>query len=679
MRWIVRIVGAILVLVLLAVAALFLLPSERIAAIATDRFEAATGRAMTVSGQVRPTLWPVLGVRTGEVRIANADWAETPDMVTAEALAVGVDAGALLRGDIRIVEVTLRRPTIALERAADGRGNWELASQEGADAGGASGAASGDAGGSPLSRVSFEAVTLEDADIGFVDRAGGGRTRLTGLDATLSMPDPGGSLSVEATATLNGAPLSLNATVDGLAAALEAGAGAVPVRIDAALGSARLAFVGLAGMAPPAAKGRIEANLPDLGATLAALGPSVPGLAADIGRAAAVSGEVTYTGDTLNLRGARLALDGNAVTGDIDVALSGERPRVVANLTAGALDFSALAADGGEAGSGGSGGAEAGGGWSTAPIDASALHLVDAEVSLLAESLDFGLTRLGRTRLRTSLDAGRAVTDVRELSAFDGNVEGQVIVNARGGLSSRINLSGRSIALRPLLTQFAGFDRLITKGDMAINVLGVGNSMAALMGSLTGEGAIRFGAGEMLGLDLVGMLRTLDPGFMGEGTKTIFDSITATFRIENGVVTNADLQFLAPLLSATGKGRISLADRTLDYTLTPRLLEGQNGGIAVPITFRGSWSSPKISVDFKAAATAAATAGGIDVEKVKEDVRTRVEDRVREELGISGDTSEGTPEDLIRRGIEGGLRDLLGGGRNGNGAGTGGDAGSASE
>lgn len=675
MRWIGRIVGAIVVLVLLGVGALFLLPSERIAAIATDRFEAATGRSMEISGPLRPTLWPVLGVRTGEVRIANADWAETPDMVTAEALAVGVDAGALLRGDIRIVEVTLRRPAIALERAADGRGNWELGSQEGASGAGGSDAGSGDAGGSPLSRVSFEAVTLEDADVRFADRAGGGRTRLTGLDATLSMPDPGGSLGVEATATLNGAPLALSATVEGLAAVFGGGTGAVPVRIEATLGSAKAAFEGHAGLAPTAAKGRIDARVPDLKATLAAIGPSVPGLAADMGRSAALAGEVTFTGDTLNLRGARLALDGNAVAGDIDVALAGERPRVVANLTAGALDFSALAADGGEAGAGGS---AAGGGWSTAPIDASALHLVDAEVSLLSESLDFGLTRLGRTRLRTSLDAGRAVTDVRELSAFDGNVEGQVIVNARGGLSSRINLSGRSIALRPLLTQFAGFDRLITKGDMAINVLGVGNSMAALMGSLTGEGAIRFGAGELLGLDLVGMLRTLDPGFMGEGTKTIFDSITATFRIENGVVTNADLQFLAPLLSATGEGRISLADRTLDYTLTPRLLEGQNGGIAVPITFRGSWAKPKISVDFKAAATAAATAGGIDVEKVKEDVRTRVEDRVREELGISGDTPEGTPEDLIRRGIEGGLRDLLGGGRNGNGAGTGGDAGAGS-
>ena len=83
MRWIYRLIGLIAVLVVVAVGALFLIPSDRIAAVATRQFEAATGRAMTISGPVRPTLWPRLGVRIEGVALANVAGSDAADMVSA--------------------------------------------------------------------------------------------------------------------------------------------------------------------------------------------------------------------------------------------------------------------------------------------------------------------------------------------------------------------------------------------------------------------------------------------------------------------------------------------------------------------------------------------------------------------------------------------------------------------
>ena len=103
--WLIRIFGALAMLVLVLVAILLLLPGDRIAALAVDRIKAGTGRDLSVSGDVRLTLWPVLGVETGPVVLANADWAGPEPMLRAEALAIGVSAPELLRGEVRITRI----------------------------------------------------------------------------------------------------------------------------------------------------------------------------------------------------------------------------------------------------------------------------------------------------------------------------------------------------------------------------------------------------------------------------------------------------------------------------------------------------------------------------------------------------------------------------------------------
>ncbi len=646
MRWLLRVVFGLIALVLVAVATLFLLPAERIAQLAADRFEAATGRAMTIQGEVRPTLWPDLGVTTDAVSIANAGWSQEGPMLRAEGLAIGVDMGVLLGGSVRIKRVEVVRPEIVLEVASDGSANWDFGTSGGAQA------ESGSSGGVPAFTLDLAEVT--DARVILVDHAAGTRSELSDIDASVRLPEFEGAVSYEVAAVMNGQAFSASGEIGAFSTFLSGGA--APVSLSATAGGSTVRFYGNAGLSPVAAGGRLDLDMSDAAAVFALLGQAAPDVPAGLGRQIKLAGDVTFTdGGAITLREGTIQLDQNRFGGGADLSISGERPRITAQLTAGGLDFAALT--GGEAPPDAAGGS----GWSTDPIDVSALGSVDAEISLSAESIDLGATTLGRTRILTTLDAGRAVTDIRELVAFGGTLAGSFVVNSRGGLSVRTNLTASNVALQTLLQETMGYDRLLGQGQVTLNVLGVGNSVNALMNSLSGDGQMSLGKGELRGLDLVGMLRNLDPSFVGEGAKTIFDSMSASFRINEGVLSNEDFKLTAPLLTADGKGTLGLGAQTISYQLGPTLLEGQTGGIRVPVLITGAWADPKIRLDLEALAEQELAD---EVEEVKQQVEEAVTEAVTEELGVTveeGESVEDAVQDELEDRVRDGLRDLLGG------------------
>lgn len=638
MRWILRVISALVVLVVAAVAALFLLPADKIARLVTDQFQAATGRAMTLQGDVRPTLWPDLGVNTGPVSIANAEWSKGGPMVQAEGLSIGVDIMALIGGDVRIKRVEAAAPRILLEVASDGRANWDL---------GSGAASTGGSGGGGLPEFSLERAEISDAAITYVDHGAGSRTALSGIDATVRLPDLRGTADVQMTAAMNGQRFALDASVFGFADFL--GKGAVPVTADLRTGNSTVGFKGRAGVQPVAAGGRLEADLKDMKALFALLGQAAPEVPRGLGQQVGVSGDVTLTdAGRLTLRGGTIRLDDNVLTGAVDVVLAA-KPRVTAQLVAGALDFSALTGGGPVD----EGSAETG--WSRDRIDVSGMQAVDAEIALNAQSLDLGMAKLGRTNTLTKLEGGRAVTEIRELAAYGGALAGSVVVNSRGGLSTRFNLSGDGVALQPLLQDLAGFDRLLAAGDVTVNLLAVGSDMHTLMNSLSGEGTMRLGQGELRGLDLVGMLRHLDASYVGAGAKTIFKSVTASFTVENGVLQNKDLRLTAPILTADGTGKLNFGAQTIDYRVVATLLEGETGGIKVPLMITGPWSKPKFRLDLKALAEQELAD---DVEKLREQAETVVKDKLKEELGVDVENLDDV-EDVLKKELENRVRDGL--------------------
>lgn len=648
MRWIFRILSVVAVLAGLAFVTLALIPSDRIAALAAAEFARLTGRQLVIEGAVQPSLWPVVGVETGRISLANAEWSQSGPMLRAEGLAIGVDLAALLQGRLRITRLDLQSPQILLERAEDGVGNWTFG-----PAGGDPVPAAQDSVATPVSLLSGR---IRDGRLVFVDHATGRRADLSGIEATASLPEAGGAADLALTAVMAGGPVALTARLDAVAPLL---AGAVaPLSLTARAGAARLEFQGRASAAPLAAEGRLTADLSDLADLAAALALPPPALPEGWGaRAVTLEGDLTVTAErSLHLRDAALVLDGRPIRGDADIYTGGPRPRIVAQVTAGDLSL-------GRGDPSGAGGSTAAAGWSTTAIDASALGLADADIGFRAAGLALGPLRLGAVNGRLALDRSRAVLTLAEVAAYQGALSGTLVANGRDGLSVSADLALKGVALQPLLTDLGATSRLVAQGDMATQLLGGGTSVAAIVESLSGNLQVRLGAGRIEGLDLAGILATLDPARAQAGGDTAFDRLEATFAIAGGQMTGDDLQLDGRLVTATGAGRIGLGSRDIDYRLRPVARTGADGtgGLGLPVWITGPWADPQIRLDLEALTQ---ERFGAEAEAAEAEARARaraLEDELRQKAADELGAAQGEDlEDAARRKLEEELQRQIG-------------------
>jgi AsmA protein len=652
MRWIIRIVVTLVSLAVVAVGAVFLIPAERIARIAESQFEANTGRKLTITGGVSPTLWPRLGVTLEGVAISNADWAGAEPMLEASRLDVGVGMSALLGRDVVVEAFEVEAPIIRLARNAQGQANWDFLTELG-------GEDEEDGGGPGVNSVSLPKGTITGATIIYDDASTGLRKELEALDATLRLDDLAGEAQVDVSALMDGQSVSLSAQVAGLQPLLDGGVQGISA--TATLGANQVSFDGVAGIEPMQAKGGVEGVVADHPSLFGLMGQPAPRIPEGLGQRVEFGGNLTLTPEMdVFFRDASLALDQNRLAGDIDVRLAGEVPQVTARLAGDRLDFSAMSTDTSE----GDGAANAGaGGWSEARLDVSGLSAVNGDFTFKANALDLGSIQLGKTALSGSLDRSRMVTRFENIEAFDGLVSGQFVVNNRAGLSVGGDMIADRVAMQRLLSDFAGFERLVADASLSLKFLGVGDTLDAIMRSLSGEGRLDVGAGELLGLDIAGMIRNFDAAYVGEGSKTVFDDITASFTIADGTLRNDDLNFTASLLTATGAGALDLGAQTVDYRLVPVALAAQiDEGISVPVLITGPWSNVKYRPDLKSLLDRELEE---EKEKLKAAARAReaelkakAEAKLVEELGVTRGEGQSV-EEAVKDGLEEKAKDAL--------------------
>ena len=642
MKWIIRAIGILLLILVVAVGPLFLLPADRIARIAADQLRNLTGREVTITGDVGLTFWPVLGVTAGGLEVGNADWAKDGAMLSAANAAIGVDAMALIRGEIKITNIEAQSPTIRLEQRRDGRASWQFS-----DGGGEAAIETAPTAPARSPRpLTIQRLNITDATL-IYDAEGSDLVRFDGVDLSLDWPERAGDAVIKAALRPAADRVSIEATINRFDQFLNGDIRPLRARVDTKGGGVSL--TGRAGLAGAVA-GDLWLKTSDTGRFLAALGVADIALPQGLGKTADINLDLTLTPDRhLALREVVADLGGNALTGAADITLNGT-PDVNAQINVGALDLT------GFAGSAPSGAAPASStpasasptGWSKAPIDASALSAFNGEVALRADSIDLGTLSLGATRVLLRNDRSRLVAELREIRAYAGVISGEFVVNNRNGLSVGGALNATSIAMQPLLQQTAGLGRFHGTADAEVSFLGSGASLDAIMRSLSGSGAVNVGRGHIEGIDLDALMGNFDV----EGGTTVFDSLAATFDMDQGVLRNDDLLMQLPNFTATGTGQVGLGAQTLDYTVTPKALR-VNGdrGLAIPVRIFGPWAAPQIKPDLQAALD-------MNFAKEKEQARQKLNEKLEEELGVSRqdgqsveDAGKQKVEDELRRGL----------------------------
>ncbi|WP_171176062.1 AsmA family protein [Ruegeria sp. HKCCA4633] len=650
MKWLMRILFVVVAVLGLVIGALLLMPGEKLGAILAEQVKAQTGRDLTLSGDVRLSFWPVLGMETGPVQFGNASWAESEPMLSADSLAVGVDAAALWNGDLRIKRVFADNPVLRLE-TSEGQVNWEFGTSapasttnktESAGTNGATG------------EVTLDQLELTNARLIYVEN-GATQMDFSGVTLAASWPEVTSPMIMQATMAALGGAVEVDLKIPDLPAFSDGDVTALELSLTAPGGE--IGFDGRVNLAGEM-DGTTKVVARDSERMFAAFGQAGVYIPPGLGRRANIVAHMTYTQDgRISLRDMTAQLDNNRFKGEADITIS-DPPQIVARLDTGDFDLSRISESEPTKGGTSKSSEPPVDGWSKEPIDASVLALANGKIRLTANSIAVPGMTFGKSDLTLSLDRSRAVLEMHPATLFAGQLNGQMVANNRNGLSVGGNITASGIDLKQALATLVGVERLSGSAAGSLEFLGVGQSEDQIMRSLSGKGNLDVGSGVISGFDLD---RLMGRG-TGSGGTTVFNSLTGSFTMDQGVLANKDLLMSLKNYRADGAGQVGLGARDIDYLFTPVALRANSGqGISVPVRIVGPWSNPSIKPDLTKVIEAAAD---VKVKELEDDAKQKVFEKVGSELDTTI-TDSNQIEDALKKKLEDeakkGLLKLLGG------------------
>ena len=281
----------------------------------TRRVEQATGRRLAIDGPIQLALLPTPRLYVGDVRIASLPGSAKPDLLRLKGLEAHVAFAALFAGRIQIESLALIGPQLALERLADGRGNWQepparAAARPPESETGAPGAAS------PVfpSWLQLDRLTIEDGSLTYRDAKSGKLWSLNQIAGGLNAGSALGPFRAQGRAQFGKLPITLDASLERLGGRRPASVG-----LRVGITGAQLDFGGSVSEAKDGLdfSGKLRATSPNLSAAMIALGWS--GLAAlpALNQSMALDGNLSTGGQKLVLSGLSLRLGESEATGSL--------------------------------------------------------------------------------------------------------------------------------------------------------------------------------------------------------------------------------------------------------------------------------------------------------------------------------------------------------------------------
>ncbi len=185
----------------------------------------ATGRALTIEGDIRIAILPTPALVAHKVRFANVKGATDADMARFESVEVRMAVKPLLMGKVQFETIKLIEPVISLEVLPDGSKNWDIQLQENAQQSQAKAQAqsqpsstskNGTAGqqkGSPGIALSLDNFVISNGTVIFRDHQKKQTERIEQINARIAMGSLSGPFEASGTLRAKGLPFELDATL----------------------------------------------------------------------------------------------------------------------------------------------------------------------------------------------------------------------------------------------------------------------------------------------------------------------------------------------------------------------------------------------------------------------------------------------------------------------------------
>ena len=563
----------------------YLISADAVRTEVVSGIRSATGLDPILRGKATVSLFPKGSVSFADVMLGDA----TRPALTAERLTARLRFFPLLIGRVEIADVSLERPTIAIDLEPNGRSNWSglieaLARSQKPNAARAVAAFS-------EMRIDNGTVVLRNHSLKIIET-------LHDVEFSLAWPSISKSFGATGHFVWHDEPVNASVTLADFPAALLGNSTGLKLRIAGA--PMKAAFEGTISVKPTLkVDGMLAADAASLRAALIWTGQNpLPG--GGFGRFA-IKAQTNVVGGTIGLSGVNVELDGNTAEGVLTFATDG-RQTLQGTLAADTLDLTPyvstvrlLTSNQRE--------------WSNTRITPDGLSSIDFDLRLSAAKVMMSSAKLGRTAIGANLRGGHLVVTIGEAQAYGGVIKGSLaLANFDSGVDVKSQLQFTDVDLQSCLGQLFGLHRLEGKGNISLAAEGNGESVLAVTRTLNGTASLTGQNGALAGLNVEQLLRRLERRPLSGGGEfrsgsTPYDKITVALKIAQGNVLVQDVKIEGSAVRLALAGSASIPARELDLKGTAALVSAGRPDTApfeLPFIIQGSWDDPIMLPDAEA-------------------------------------------------------------------------------
>lgn len=580
-RFVYWLLGIFGVLVVGAIAAIFLIDWEGRGA---ELLSAAVGREVQLGSLDIDPGWTTT-VRVTDMTVANAEWAEADKLLTLDEGEIAVKVWPLISGRTEVPRIMLRKPNIVLEKDADGRANWDL---------GAGAEAAGKAA-EPDERSEFPEIrkfTIEDGRLRYRDAQ-----RKIDLDGKIATgtadADGADTVDLNLKGALEGRPLELDFT-GGSFLTLRETEKPYPVELDLRFGKTRIRADGT--MTDPVKLAGLNIDLAVEGPTLADVFPIFQIPLPDT-PAYRLEGAIGKKGERWSFENFKGVVGDSDLAGSLSLDYAPKPPFLQANLVSKNLDLAGLV------------GAEPDDkpkaqeddkAFPDQPIATDRLKVMNMDVRFKGEKVTAPNLPVEHLEFRVRLDDGRALVQPLSLDVAGGKVSGEAALNGREDVpSADADLTFEDLDLKPFFEGTAFIQEMAGRFSGHAYVLGVGKTVAEMMGTARGEAAVAMREGsisglivEAAGLDVAEALALVVGGDAPIGIRcgrVDLDVDEGKVKVERAVVDTTDSLLV-------GKGIVDLGRETFDVQIEARAKDFSLIDMAAPVRAHGAFNDPSVAI-----------------------------------------------------------------------------------
>ncbi|QDF75179.1 MULTISPECIES: AsmA family protein [Shewanella] len=538
-----------------------------------------TGRTLTINQDLSWTFFPSIGIALGDISLSNPKGFKNDTMLKVDGIVAEVALLPLLSKEVEIAQLNLDGLTLNYDSYKNGRTSLDGLTS-GGDKAGAEQAVSDSKpaeGSVQLSSLNIGGIAITNTQVNLFDEATG-KVQALKLEA-LTL----GAFSLDKFADIS---FKFSMVQPEMTLTSE---GNGEIKVDGSL--AKLTI-----------KDFVVENIVE--------GDAIPNKRMQMDLTSQI--ELDNQAKTLAVVLSSLSLEQIKAQGKLAVNYGAKVPDVVASMSFGDIDLTPYMAKGEAAKADEKDGAASA---SAQEPDLTGMKAVNLKLDLDIKSVVADKIKTENWLMKLMLKNG--VLDVNQLSAdlYQGKLLASAQLDGRKKVASyRFDKKISGIQVRPLLTDAAEVDMLA--GTTNFEVAGSGFSLIPdnIKRNLNAKGQFEIADGSLYGVNIPQMLRDAKAKLAGDlnatsagEKKTDFTSLTGSFTMAKGQVTNPDLNMASPLIRLQGKGNVNLLSEAIDYALKTSVvgsLEGQGSaekdelyGLEIPFAISGTISEPKFALD----------------------------------------------------------------------------------